>query len=174
MSEMTSTTEHAPVDRRIPLLVVVASLASLAVAFASQYWGGLQPCVLCIYQRYPYGVAAALGIIGVLVAARPAWLRAILLLAALAFAVDAGIAAFHVGVEQGWWQGTAECGSTLDLTLSPEELKAQLLNQPLVRCDDVAWSLFGISMAGYNFLYALALAVATLWFALRGRRTEAA
>ena len=105
---------------------------------------------------------------------RPAWLRAILLLAALAFAVDAGIAAFHVGVEQGWWQGTAECGSTLDLTLSPEELKNQLMNQPLVRCDEVTWSLFGISMAGYNFLYALALAVATLWFALRGRRTEAA
>lgn len=173
MSGMTSIAERASAGRRIPLLVTVASLASLAVALASQYLGGLQPCILCIYQRYPYGVAAALGIAGVLVAARPAWLRAILLLAGLAFASGAGIAAFHVGVEQGWWQGTAECGSTLDLTLSPEDLKNQLLNQPLVRCDEVAWSLFGISMAGYNFLYATALAVATLWFALRRRHAEA-
>ncbi|MGE0164606.1 MAG: disulfide bond formation protein B [Dongiaceae bacterium] len=171
---MASITAHVPVDRRIPLLVAVASLAGLAVAFASQYWGGLQPCILCIYQRYPYGITATLGVIGILAAARPAVLRAILLLAALAFAVDAGIAAFHVGVEQGWWQGTAECGSTLDLTLSPEELKSQLMNQPLVRCDEVAWSLFGISMAGYNFLYALALTAVALWFALRRRRVEAA
>jgi disulfide bond formation protein DsbB len=157
-------------DRRLPLLVVIASLASLAVAFASQYWGGLQPCVLCIYQRYPYGVAAALGVVGILVAGRPGWLRAVLLLAALAFFVDAGIAAYHVGVEQHWWQGTAECGNTLDLNLSPEELKKQLLNQPVVRCDEVPWSLFGISMAGYNFLYAIALGLVTLWYALRQRR----
>jgi disulfide bond formation protein DsbB len=159
-------------DRRLPSLVFIASLAGLAVAFASQYWGGLQPCALCIYQRYPYGMAAALGVVGILVAGRPGWLRAVLLLAALAFFVDAGIAAYHVGVEQHWWQGTAECGSTLDLNLSPEELKQQLLNQPVVRCDEVPWSLFGISMAGYNFLYAAALGIATLWYALRQQRQQ--
>lgn len=157
-------------DRRVPVFILTASLASLAVALASQYWGGLQPCILCIYQRYPYGVAAALAVVGIIVAGRPGWLRAILLLAALAFFVDAGIAAYHVGVEQHWWQGTAECGSTLDLSLSAEELTEQLLNQPVVRCDEVAWSLFGISMAGYNFLYATALGCVTLWFALRPRR----
>ena len=148
---------------------MIASLASLAIAFASQYWGGLQPCVLCIYQRYPYGVAAGLGIIGMIVAARPGLLRLILLLAGVAFLVDAGIAAFHVGVEQHWWAGTSECGSTLDLNASPEDLKNQLLNQPVVRCDAPAWALFGISMAGYNFLYAALCGLATLWFAARGR-----
>jgi disulfide bond formation protein DsbB len=156
-------------DRRIAALVVIASLASLAIAFASQYWGGLQPCVLCIYQRYPYGVAAALGIIGTIVAGRPGLLRLILLLAGGAFLVDAGVAAFHVGVEQHWWAGTSECGSLLDLTASPEDLKNQLLNQPVVRCDEPAWTLFGISMAGYNFLYAALCGLATLWFAARGR-----
>ena len=166
---MTTMTMPARIDRRIPLLVVVASLASLAVAFASQYWGGLQPCVLCIYQRYPYGVAAALGIIGMIVAGRPGLLRLILLLAAIAFFVDAGIAAFHVGVEQHWWAGTSECGSLLDLNAKPEDLKNQLLNQPVVRCDEPAWVLFGISMAGYNFLYAALCGLATLWFAVRGR-----
>jgi disulfide bond formation protein DsbB len=160
-------------DRRIPLLVMIASVTSLAIAFASQYWGGLQPCVLCIYQRYPYGVAAALGLVGILVAGRPGLLRLILLLAALAFVVDAGIAAFHVGVEQHWWGGTSECGSTLDFTLSAEELKKQLLGQPLVRCDEPAWTMFGISMAGYNFLYAALCGLATLCFAVRGRTAAA-
>jgi disulfide bond formation protein DsbB len=169
---MTSMTMPGTTDRRLPSLVLVASLASLVVAFASQYWGGLQPCVLCIYQRYPYGVAAALGVVGILVAGRPGWLRAVMLLAVLAFFVDAGIAAYHVGVEQHWWQGTAECGSTLDLNLSPEELKKQLLHQPVVRCDEAPWSLFGISMAGYNFLYAATLGTATLWYALRQRRRQ--
>src|SRR4030095_7340010 len=125
-------------DRRIPLLVMIASVTSLAIAFASQYWGGLQPCVLCIYQRYPYGVAAALGLVGILVAGGPGLLRVVLLLAPLALCVGTGIAAFHVGVEQHWWGGTSECGSTLDFTLSAEELKKQLLGQPLVRCDEAA------------------------------------
>jgi disulfide bond formation protein DsbB len=166
---MTAMTTAAPIDRRIPLLVAVASLASLVIAFASQYWGGLQPCILCIYQRYPYGVTAALGLVGLIVAGRPVLLRGVLLLAGLAFLTNAGIAAFHVGVEQHWWQGTAECGSNLDLRLSPDELRNQLFSQPVVRCDEVPWSLFGISMAGYNFLFAAGLGAITLWFASHRR-----
>jgi len=170
---MTTMSLQSSADRRSPLLVTIASLASLAVAFTSQYWGGLQPCVLCVYQRYPYGVAAVLGLVGILIAGKPHWLRIVLLLAALAFAVDAGIAAFHVGVEQHWWAGTSECGSLLDLNANPEDLKNQLLQQPVVRCDEPAWTLFGISMAGYNFLYAALCALATLRLAARGRARTA-
>jgi len=171
---MTAMTLQTSADRRLPLLVTLAGLASLAIAFASQYWGGLQPCVLCWYQRYPYMAVAALGILGVIAAGRPGLLRLILLLAALAFFVDAGIAAFHVGVEQHWWAGTKECGSTLDLNnLSPEELTKRLLEQPLVPCDKPAWTMFGISMAGYNFVYAALCGLATLWFAARGRTAAA-
>lgn len=160
-------------DRRTPTLVLIASLASLAIAFASQYWGGLQPCVLCWYQRYPYMVVAALGLIGLIAAGWPALLRFILLLAALAFFVDAGIAAFHVGVEQHWWAGTSECGSEIDLNGSTEDLTKLLLNQPVVRCDVPAWVMFGISMAGYNFLYAALCGLATLWAAARARQAAA-
>jgi disulfide bond formation protein DsbB len=162
---MTAMTIQTSADRRIPLLVVIASLASLAIAFASQYWGGLQPCVLCWYQRYPYMVVAALGLVGLVVAGQPGLLRFILLLAAIAFFVDAGIAAFHVGVEQHWWAGTSECGSLLGPNFTPEEL----LKQPVVRCDEAAWTLFGISMAGYNFLYAALCGLVTLWSSARGR-----
>jgi disulfide bond formation protein DsbB len=77
--------------------------------------------------------------------------------AALALAIGAGIAIFHVGVEQHWWVGTAECGVT-ETANSIEALKAKILGTAPVRCDEVAWSLFGISMAGYNALVSLALA----------------
>jgi len=159
----------ASVDRRAPLLVLLASLASLGIAFASQYWGGLQPCILCIYQRYPYGVAAALGLLGLLIAARPTLLRFVLLLAGIVFLVDAGIAFFHVGVEHHWWEGTAQCSSTLSQGLTPEQLEQQLLQTPVTPCDRPAWSAFGISMAGYNFIYAAICGLATLWFAARRR-----
>ncbi len=87
----------------------------------------------------------------------------------MAFLVGAGLAAFHVGVEQHWWAGTAECGANFGPAGSVEELRRRLLAQAVVRCDEVAWSLFGISMAGYNFLLSLALAV----FAVRAVRSDA-
>jgi disulfide bond formation protein DsbB len=151
----------------VPLLILIAALAPLAVALASQYWGGLQPCILCIYQRYPYGVAAALGLIGLGLTRHPGQLRLVAALAGIVFLVDAGIAFYHVGVEQHWWQGTAECGADLGSGLSIEELQKQILSTPVVRCDQVAWSLFGISMAGYNFIYAAFCGIAALWAAVR-------
>jgi disulfide bond formation protein DsbB len=143
--------------RLYPALIAAASLLVLAAAFAFQYLGGLQPCILCLYQRYPYGVVIALGALA-LVLPRGRAQSVLLGLAALAFLADAGIAAFHVGVEQHWWAGTEACGGTAPAV--PQNLGALMksLEQEPVRCDAVAWSLFGISMAGYNFLVALALA----------------
>ncbi len=153
--------------RRAALLLVIAGALPLAIAFASQYLGGLQPCVLCIYQRYPYGVVIALGVAALAAAGRPALLRPILAVAGLAFLADAGIALFHIGVEQHWWQGTAACSNSIPAGLSLEELKKQLMEAPVVACDEAAWSLGGISMAGFNFLYALAAGPIALWAATR-------
>ena len=72
--------------------------------------------------------------------------------------LDAGIAGYHVGVEQGWWTGTAECTGPAGEAKTLEELKAQIMATPVTRCDEVAFSLFGISMAGYNLLFCLVLA----------------
>lgn len=156
----------------LTLLPVLGSLAALGMAFASQYMGGLPPCILCIYQRWPYGVAVLLGISAALLA-RAAPTRAttraaslLLALAGLAIWVSGGIGAFHVGVEQGWWQGTAECGSQISIT-SVEALRQALTAAPVVRCDQVPWSLFGISIAGYNLLYAALLGALTLTAAYR-------
>ena len=79
----------------------------LASVFAFQYWGGLQPCVLCIYQRYPYGIAIALSLTALALAARPEGAgvsRRFVQTCALVFAAGFAIAVFHVGVEQHWWQ----------------------------------------------------------------------
>jgi disulfide bond formation protein DsbB len=109
---------------------------------------------LCHWQRYAHA-AAIVGAAGALALPRSAsWLVAV---SGLALLAGAGVAVFHVGVEQHWWQGTAACGSNLGAASSIEELRARLLAQPIVRCDEVAWSLFGVSMAGYNFLASLVL-----------------
>ncbi|MDH3242061.1 MAG: disulfide bond formation protein B [Alphaproteobacteria bacterium] len=162
-------------------LLAAASAALLSGAFAFQYIGGLAPCVLCIWQRWPYAVVIGLGVIGAGLARGAAppkgALAAVLGLAALALFVDAGIAGFHVGVEQKWWEGTQACvGTGPSGAKTAQQMVAELLNTKVVRCDEVAWSLAGISMAGYNMIAALGLGVFATLGALRtagrGGKTE--
>jgi disulfide bond formation protein DsbB len=103
----------------------------LGTALASQYWGGLVPCALCLTQRIPYWVA-----IGLSAAAAGSWALAgtamtrlrqgLLALCALAFAAGAGVAVYHVGVEQHWWSAGAYT-SQLGEFKTVEELRAALL-----------------------------------------------
>lgn len=150
-------------------LVLAASVAVLGTALLSQYVGGLRPCVLCHYQRVPYILTIALSGLALapFLAGRPQPTMARWALAACAavFLVGAGIAAYHVGVEQGWWAGTASCTGPDLNAMSIDQLREHLLKAPIVRCDEVAWSLFGISMAGYNLLTSLGLAAASVWLA---------
>ena len=150
--------------RLVFTLLLGASTAILGSAFASQYFGGLEPCVLCLYQRVPYGAVIVLSGLGLglsgLAPSPKGVIAGIGGLCAVAFLVNAGIATFHVGVEQHWWQGTEACGAVGTMARTIEELRAQILAAPVVRCDVVPWSLFGISMAGYNVLASLGLFVA--------------
>ena len=154
--------------RLVPLLILATSVVVLGSALLSQYVGGLQPCILCWYQRAPYALTIVVSALALLLA-RPMGARGLAGAAgvcALAFLVGAGIAAFHVGVEQHWWEGTSSCGTIGGGgAMTIEELRAQLLNQPVVRCDEIDWSMFGISMAGYNVLVSLGLAAGSLWAA---------
>ena len=155
--------------------VLAASIIVLGSALLSQYVGGLQPCRLCYYQRVPYVVTIVLAALTLgTIVRRPGIgaTRGVLALCALAFVVGAGIAAYHVGVEQRWWASTC---SGIDFSKgSVEELTKRLQAAPMVRCDEVAWSMFGVSMAGYNVLVSLGLAGAALWMAramASGRKT---
>jgi len=139
-------------------IAVLAAAGLLIAVFAMQYIGGLAPCSLCLSQRWPHGAALALGLIAfVPIISAPAR-RLLLSLIALSFAITAGIGAYHAGVEYGWFAGPTACSGTISGN-TVEELKRQLMAQPVIRCDEIAWSLFGVSLAGYNFLASTALAV---------------
>lgn len=145
--------------RIIALFLLGISAVILTTAFAFQYLGGLHPCVLCLYQRWPYVATIGLAGIGAMLARRnPGQARAVLALCGLVFLVGAGIAIFHVGVELHWWAGTASCGDPTGSVGTIEGLRQQLLKQPVVRCDAVAWSFLGVSMAGWNALLSFGLA----------------
>jgi disulfide bond formation protein DsbB len=151
----------------LPLLALAAALV-VGGALVSQYGFGLQPCVLCLYQRWPYYIIVALGLVAwPLTAGRPGLRRFILALIGLIFLVGAGIALFHVGVESHWWEGTAECGGNLPDANSIDALRAQLLATKPVRCDEPALVVLGLSMAGWNMLAALALALLSFGAARR-------
>jgi len=145
---------------RDPVLVVlVLSIVALAAAFTAQYGFGLRPCELCLLQRVPFGAAIALSALTLILRLDAKGVRIVLALCFLAFAADAGLALYHVGVEQHWWAGPTSCTGGAGGARSIEDLAA-MLSKPIdiPQCDKVAWSLFGISMAGYNVLAGLALA----------------
>ncbi len=142
---------------RAPAVVLVASLGALATVFAMQYGWGIAPCPLCVYQRYPYVAAGLLALVA-LVVGEGAWRRRLMAATALVFTGGAGLAVYHVGVEQHWWT-SAVCETGLGAAQTLEELRAQILATPVVPCDVVSWSLFGISLAGYNAMASLPLAL---------------
>lgn len=137
------------------LSVAAASILALAAAYTAQYGFGLFPCELCLYQRIPYAIAIGLGLMAAFL--NPAFARMALGACGLTFLVGAAIAAFHVGVEQHWWEGTDSCGMNLNAT-DIEVLREQIMNAPRARCDQAPWSFLGISMAGYNGIASLLLA----------------
>ena len=148
--------------RRGAGLVLAGSAALLGGALAFQYWGGLPPCELCIWQRW-----AHVGALGLALLALALPRRLLLALAVLGLWAGVGIALFHVGVEQEWWQGLASCGGSGSGAGSVDDLMAQIEAAPIVRCGDVAWSLFGLSMAAWNAAISFGLGVLALAVARR-------
>jgi disulfide bond formation protein DsbB len=157
--------------RRLTAAIVLASVIILGAAYVSQYGFGLKPCILCLYQRVPYALNIAFGVIAFIATFRYPRLAAVILyLMVLSFLAGAVIAGFHVGVEYGWWKGLPSCGGQiLPEHATIEQLREALENQNIVRCDKPAWTMFGISMAGYNFMMSLALSVGTLYLLRKGR-----
>ncbi|NRB36123.1 MAG: disulfide bond formation protein B [Rhodobacteraceae bacterium] len=139
-------------DIAVPL-AAAGSLAMLLGAFAFQHLGGLAPCQMCIWQRYPHVVAIVIGALWLM--SRKVWLLPI---GALAAATTGGIGFYHAGVEQGWWAGPSTCSAGAIGDLTPEELMAQIMSAPLVRCDEIPWEMFGLSMAGWNAVISFGLA----------------
>lgn len=138
------------------LLATLGSAALLAGAFGFQYLGDMAPCHLCLLQRYPHAAAV---LIGVMALAVPKLLPRLLALAgAAATLTTAAYGAYHTGVERHWWLGPNTCTSGGPISsMNAKDLTAQLLNTSLVLCDQVAWSMWGLSMASWNMLASVLL-----------------
>lgn len=145
-------------------LVLVGSSALLGGALLFQHIGGFAPCEMCIWQRWPHAVALGLGLL--------AWAlrsnRGLVALAAVAVLVSGALGVFHAGVEQHWWPGVTACSASLAAG-STDDIMRSILATPLVRCDAIAWSLFGISMAGWNAVLSLGIGGGALWLLTRKR-----
>ena len=150
------------------LLAGVVGLTLFTGALAFQYLGGLPPCEMCYWQRWPHIAAAILGLGGAALAGRGAlkgkaglWLPS---LAIAALALSGFIGIFHAGVEWDWWEGPTACAG---LGFDPGALSGPDAFR-IVRCDVAAWRLFGLSLAGYNALISLGAAAFCLLLLKRG------
>jgi len=144
--------------RALCITAAGGSAALLLGALAFQYLGGLPPCKLCIWQRWPHAIAVLIGLVCVAVPA-----RLLALAGALAAAATAVVGVYHLGVEHRWWEGPNTCTSGSVQGLDPKDLLNQILDAPVVRCDEVLWSFLGLSMAGWNALISLGLVA--IWIA---------
>lgn len=157
-----ATTPRVRTARWLALLVPAGLLGG---AYVSQYGFGLYPCEMCWWQRYPHMLAIVFALLAFFW--RP--VRPLVAVAALAVAVSGAIGAYHAGVEYHWWQGFTACTSEVNSN-GGDPLEA-ILAAPMIRCDSVQWSLFGISLAGFNFLFSTAGALAIVF--LLGRSNSA-
>jgi len=145
------------------LLALLVPGGLLGGALLSQYVGGLYPCEMCYWQRWPHAAAILLALAAILSPLSAPRTRPLVLLAAFAIAVSGAIGVYHAGVELGYWEGITVCTATGATSLE------DILKVPLVRCDQVQWSLLGISMAGWNAI--ISLGGAALIMLLAWRRT---
>ncbi len=151
------------VRNRFILLAAFGSAALLLGAFAFQHLGGLAPCKMCLWQRWPHAAAVLIG--AAALATRGPALPALGALATLTTAVIGG---YHMGVEYGWWEGPASCSGGSGLGgMSGTDLLSMGGPTGVVMCDEIAWQMLGLSMAGWNMLASLGLA---LFWGLAARR----
>jgi disulfide bond formation protein DsbB len=159
--------------RRAALAIAGIAAATLAGAWFFQLVLDIQPCPLCLEQRYTYYLAVPLALLVAIAATRPTprpVLVAGLLLLALAVLGNAGLGAYHAGVEWGFWPGPTDCsGPVVDLGTAGSLLR-RLSTVKVIRCDEVQWRFLGLSMAGYNVLISLLMAAIAGWGVVRGKR----
>lgn len=133
---------------RIETWAIMFSISLLGGALGFQYFGGMEPCELCLKQRWVHGIAVGVAMMGM--SAAPSSIRRAgsLFILSAALACCAAVAGFHVGVEQHWWGSS--CSVHIQTGLSVEEILKAISRAPVAKCDEIAWQMLGLSMAGWN------------------------
>ena len=151
------------------ILICAAISASLyAGALWFQYVGGLMPCSMCLWQRWPHIIIVLLAVIALFVRMP----RLVLTAIAITAATSVILAGYHAGVEWQLWSGLGGCTTSLTNSADLTSLTDSLLATPVVRCDEVAWSFMGLSMAGWNSLFSLDIFLIALISLSQGKKAE--
>jgi disulfide bond formation protein DsbB len=155
------------------LAITAIAAATLAGAWFMQLVLGIQPCELCLAQRYAYYLVVPVGALIAIAAAKDAPRGALiagLAVIALATLGNAGLAAYHAGVEWGFWQGPTACTGPVGNLGNAGNLLERLDSVKVVRCDEVQWKFLGLSLAGYDVLISLLMAAIAAWGVVRSAR----
>jgi len=162
-----SYSQMTPSQTKARALALLLPAALLAGAWGSQLIGGLVPCEMCHWQRWPHYAAVVAAALALVVPGRAVRLTLIAGAAAL-IAVSGLIGIFHAGVEYHWWQGITACSTSVSgAGISTDEMLRRILAAPVVRCDAAQWKMFGISLAGYNAIFSLGGAAVIAWLIRR-------
>jgi len=146
-------------------IALLVPLALMAGALGSQYLGHLVPCEMCMWQRYPHYAAIVAAALAILLR-RTSLSLPLTILAGVLILSSGAIGAFHAGVEYKWWPGPQHCTGTVQ---PGADFLKRLLAAPVIRCDEPQWTLFGISLAGFNFLISQVGGLAVLVLCLKRR-----
>lgn len=149
-------------------LALAAPIVLLGGALGSQYIGGLYPCEMCHWQRWPHMAAIALALLAILLR-RTAATTLLTTLAAVAILISGAIGIFHAGVEYGWWEGLTSCSTGLQGG-SAEDILNSIMATPLTRCDQAQWTLMGISLAGFNAIFSIGTALAIFGYMAKAKK----
>ncbi len=152
--------------RKANWLAFLLPAGLLGGALISQYGFGLYPCEMCMWQRWPHLTAIILALPALMLGSKN-WSKLLVVAAAVAILVSGLIGGFHAGVEYDWWEGLTSCATSIP---AGGDILDSIMNAPLVRCDVAPWSLFGISLAGYNFLLSVSGAILILVMLMTGRK----
>ena len=152
---------------RSALLIAILAAVTVGGAWAFQL-AGYAPCELCLKERVPYYAGALLAAVAFVLAARQRTAaRTVLALVALVFIASAILGAYHSGVEFGWWAGPADCTGDFAAASSTQDFLKQLQNVQVVRCDAIALRVLGLSLAVWNAIISIVLAIASAVAATR-------
>jgi disulfide bond formation protein DsbB len=153
-------------SKLMPLAMAGIAAASLGMALMAQYMFGLEPCILCVIQRYPYGIVIALGAFGFISSFKcKKGTSALMGLIGLTFIANSIIAFYHTGVEQHWWKSFLEGCAVPDMIGDMDQILADIqARTKAVRCDEIPWSdpILNLSMANYNIVFCLGLGIIAL------------
>ena len=137
------------------------------MAYIAEYGFDLKPCHLCLYQRIPYLAVMFASLLAFVFREKPKLWKILIIICAILFFIGATIAFYHVGVEHHWFEGLTSCSSQQQIPKTVEEMRAQLLATPIVRCDVPAFVFLGLSMAGWNMLWSALLGVVTCTYFIK-------